>query len=125
MMKDMESRNNFCMQCGWCCRGHGNALMNREDISRISSYLKMSEYDFVLNYCFKKQYGLYLKVKNSVYYNGDCIFLNARTNLCEIHDVKPERCRSWPHWPELKTDPGFQSLAFQNCAAFRLTYSRG
>jgi Fe-S-cluster containining protein len=34
---------------------------------------------------------------------GRCIFLEeGRLATCRVHPVRPERCRSWPFWPELR-----------------------
>lgn len=33
---------------------------------------------------------------------GRCVFLlDGRRTACAIYPVRPERCRSWPFWPEL------------------------
>ena len=34
---------------------------------------------------------------------GRCVFLEeGRVAICRVHPVRPERCRSWPFWPELR-----------------------
>jgi Fe-S-cluster containining protein len=34
---------------------------------------------------------------------GRCVFLEeGRPATCRVHPVRPERCRSWPFWPEVR-----------------------
>jgi Fe-S-cluster containining protein len=35
-----------------------------------------------------------------------CVFLQGgRETRCGIYPVRPEKCRTWPYWPELAADP--------------------
>jgi Fe-S-cluster containining protein len=46
---------------------------------------------------------------------GRCPFLeDGRETSCRIHPVRPERCRSWPFWEELR-DPERLAEAVRLC----------
>lgn len=42
-----------------------------------------------------------------------CVFLEgSRQTSCGIYPVRPEKCRTWPYWPELLDNPeGLQRAA--------------
>ena len=42
-----------------------------------------------------------------------CVFLRgSRETNCGIYPVRPEKCRTWPYWPELLNNPeGLQRAA--------------
>jgi Fe-S-cluster containining protein len=47
---------------------------------------------------------------------GRCPFLrDGRSTACAIYPVRPERCRSWPFWPELAESPTELAEAVRLC----------
>jgi len=30
--------------------------------------------------------------------NGDCVFFDHDTRHCEVYDLRPRQCRTWPFW---------------------------
>jgi len=48
---------------------------------------------------------------------GRCVFLEERGGeaACGIYPVRPERCRTWPFWPELLADEGLLAEAMRGC----------
>lgn len=52
---------------------------------------------------------------------GRCVFLeDGRETRCAIHPVRPERCRSWPFWPELRDSPRELEEACRLCPGIAL-----
>lgn len=48
--------------------------------------------------------------------NGACTFLQeGRPAGCSVYEVRPARCRTWPFWPELRTDPVLERLVRRTC----------
>lgn len=81
-----------CLQCANCCKVMTPTFTD-EDLKRISSYFQMSEQDF-----FEK----WLVIDED---NGDrvnkiqpCQFLDLKTNMCTIYEIRPEDCRWFPHF---------------------------
>jgi len=47
---------------------------------------------------------------------GRCVFLEEGLEAtCRVHPVRPERCRSWPFWPELRDSANGLSEARRFC----------
>ena len=88
-----------CVGCGACCRWPSQVFLYAQDISNISSYLKMTAEKFVTEYCAvvwwswqgHLQFRIALLRKAS---NNECVFLE--TNRCTIHQVKPLLCKAGP-----------------------------
>jgi hypothetical protein len=52
---------------------------------------------------------------------GRCVFLaDGAVASCRIHPVRPERCRSWPFWPELADSPDALRRACRTCPGIEL-----
>lgn len=84
-----------CTGCGQCCTGApGFVWVSKEDIEKISKHLNISIKEFHKRYLRKvgKRYSL---LENPV--NFDCIFLEGKK--CEIYEVRPTQCRTYPWWP--------------------------
>ena len=62
----------------------------------MSDGFKITEQNFVKNYCQKTDGFIHLKeLKKN---NGNCIFL--KDNKCTVYKSRPIQCRTWPFWPE-------------------------
>jgi len=93
----MESKQIKCLKCGICCYGDIGAFIFPCDINPISSYLNISEIDFLRIYCVKEilntsagKVDIYSLVKNKPH----CVFLSD--NLCSIYSVRPIQCKRAP-----------------------------
>lgn len=78
-----------CLHCANCCKTTGPLLTNN-DISRISSKLRLSEKEFS---------EVYLKVDDEddrIFKSMPCPFLND-DNYCSIYEFRPRACRQFPH----------------------------
>ena len=95
-----------CKRCGNCCRGSGVVRITPEDARRVARFLRISIDDFYTKYTISFGADRWLKDKQ----NQECIFL--KENLCQVHEVKPEQCASFPQkWH----NPDFLSY----CAGFK------
>lgn len=99
-----------CRRCGACCRiKDGIVRVSDEEISRIASFLGMSEADFIdaETEVAPDRRGLVLKSRA----DGSCAYL-TEDSRCAINPVKPDKCRTFPHeWTN--------SDSFEVCPALR------
>lgn len=85
-----------CAGCGGCCTGApGFVWVTPTDITRISKLLGMSEPDFESQFT-RTVAGVRTSLKEHL--NGDCYFFDPITRHCQIYDVRPAQCRTWPFW---------------------------
>ena len=84
-----------CIGCGACCRiPNGIVRVGEDEISRIAGFLGMDEGEFISNETdvAPDRRGLILKSRE----DGSCVYL-SEDNRCMIHNVKPDKCRSFPY----------------------------
>jgi Fe-S-cluster containining protein len=79
-----------CLDCANCCKTM-SPTYTQKDISRISNYLGMTRTAFVEKWLYKDRAGDWINKKQP------CQFLNLKTNLCSIYDVRPGDCAGFPH----------------------------
>lgn len=86
-----------CRRSGNCCsRPDGFVRVDDADVRRIAAYLGLSERGFRSRFVAARGDRLVEGL------GPRCVFLEeGETARCRIYPVRPERCRSWPHWPEL------------------------
>lgn len=45
-----------------------------------------------------------------------CVFLqDGREAGCSIYEARPQKCREWPFWPEVRTDEKLRELVLRTC----------
>jgi len=67
-----------------------------DDATRIAAHLGLGEV------AFRSRYLAASGDRLAEGLAGRCVFLReGRETACAIYPVRPERCRSWPFWPEL------------------------
>lgn len=88
--KEVWAETN-CLSCGNCCRKM-SPTFTISDIKRISSHLKISVKDF-------KKRWLYFDKKDGDWMNVSqpCQFLDLKSNMCSIYEVRPRDCAGFPH----------------------------
>lgn len=117
-----------CSQCGNCCTGGpGFVWISDAEITRVAEHLGMSEQAMLRKYC-RRVAG---KISFKERINGrlhDCVFLTEidatrfderagrevhyRKRICQIYDVRPLQCRTWPFWPEnLESEKAWNTAA--------------
>ncbi len=78
-----------CLSCANCCKTIP-PILNKTDVKRISSHLKMKEATFI------KHYVTIDEDQDQVMNQSPCPFLGV-DNYCGIYEVKPKACREYPH----------------------------
>lgn len=84
-----------CTGCGECCRSPGYVEFTPVDITRAAAHLEIEELTFRDEYLVWDQGSWRIQVEDG----APCTFLEG--DLCQIHDVKPIQCRTYPFWPEV------------------------
>ncbi|HRW58976.1 MAG TPA: YkgJ family cysteine cluster protein [Chlamydiales bacterium] len=83
-----------CQGCSGCCQGfEGYVWITKEDVEKISTFLNISQKDFLKKYtrlCFGR---LSLIETNN---NYACVFL--KDQKCQIYPVRPVQCKTFPFW---------------------------
>lgn len=81
-----------CLSCANCCKVMSPTYTNA-DIKRISAHLEMRPKDF-------KEKWLYREKKENEWMNVSqpCQFLDLKTNMCTIYEVRPADCADFPHF---------------------------
>jgi uncharacterized protein len=84
--------NNIdCLACANCCKVMSPTYTNA-DIKRIAVYLKISS-DEMKSRWLKKERG----TGNWMNKTTPCQFLDLKTNLCGVYEVRPADCAGFPH----------------------------
>jgi Fe-S-cluster containining protein len=84
-----------CLACSNCCRNM-TPTFNFQDLKRISAHFRMSIKDF-------KEKWLYLNKEGEwMNRNQPCQFLDRKTNMCSIYEIRPLDCASFPHLTKKK-----------------------
>jgi uncharacterized protein len=84
--------NNIdCLACANCCKAMSPTYTNA-DIKRIAVYLKISS-DEMKSRWLKKERG----TGNWMNKTTPCQFLDLKTNLCGVYEVRPADCAGFPH----------------------------
>ena len=85
-----------CLTCANCCKTM-TPTYTPKDIKRISTYLGMTTKQF-------KDKWLYYDKKDGDWMNVQrpCQFLDLKTNMCSIYEVRPADCAGFPHFTKKK-----------------------
>ena len=94
-----------CLSCeGRCCSGEsGYIWINISEMKKIAQSLELEFDEFTSKYIKKVGYKYSLVEKK----NGDsfeCIFFDSKLKRCNIYDVRPVQCKSFPFWDSFKTN---------------------
>ena len=84
-----------CLACSNCCRTMTPTYTFR-DLQRISKHLNMTISQFKAKWLFKNREGEWMNV------NQPCQFLDRKTNMCSIYEVRPADCAEFPHLTKKK-----------------------
>ncbi len=88
LTKDFMSKIE-CSKCNNCCKGPSPEL-SKEEINDIAKYRKITVIEFMNNFVKDRENPF-----DEYSLNSPCPFF--RTNECEIKDVKPHLCASYPY----------------------------
>ena len=95
-----------CSGCGDCCTGApGFVWVNEAEIAAMAERLELGVEEF------KDQYTRKIGARRSLkeFGNGDCVFFDNHSRGCEVYDLRPRQCRTWPFWDSnLKSPKAWQ-----------------
>ena len=80
-----------CLSCANCCKVMTPTYTSK-DVRRIAAYLKMPVSEMKSKWL-KKERG----TGNWVNKTTPCQFLDLTTNMCNVYEVRPADCASFPH----------------------------
>ena len=85
-----------CLSCANCCKTM-SPTFTPTDIKRIANHFEMTPA------AFKEKWLVYDK-KDNDWLNKlqPCQFLNMKTNMCSIYDIRPADCSGFPHLTKRK-----------------------
>ncbi|XCN75108.1 MAG: YkgJ family cysteine cluster protein [Candidatus Electrothrix aestuarii] len=125
--KNLHYHNDFpyffnsdaCTDCGGkCCRGsQGYIWLNMEELENMAKARGISPDAFARQYVRQVNGGLSLQ-ERIINNEHLCCFLDPVDHYCTIYQQRPEQCRTFPFWEQLKTAfrelmhdcPGIESL---------------
>ena len=125
-----EGLSFTCTQCGNCCTGGpGYVWISDIEIDRLAEHLKLSRNEVLRQYCRKIGNRYSLKEFRNAAGLHDCVFLKEipakrrqgnrevtySRRICEIYDVRPLQCRTWPFWTGLLESPENWDAAAERC----------
>ena len=84
-----------CLSCANCCKSM-TPTFTVADIKRISAHLGTTPEAFKTAYLHKDKGGDWMNVKQP------CQFLDMKTNMCSIYEVRPADCAGFPHLSKKK-----------------------
>jgi Fe-S-cluster containining protein len=85
-----------CLACANCCKTM-TPTYTPKDIKRISSHFQMTVEQFKDKWLYKERSS-----GDWMNRNTPCQFLNTKTNLCTIYEIRPADCAGFPHLPKKK-----------------------
>jgi uncharacterized protein len=85
-----------CTGCGGCCTGApGFVWVNKAEVEALAAALRIDVAEF------ERRYVRKVGIRKSLieWSNGDCVFFHSESRTCEVYDIRPRQCRTWPFWP--------------------------
>jgi Fe-S-cluster containining protein len=92
--KEVWAETN-CLACSNCCRSM-TPTFTVHDMKRIATHFRMSVPAFKEKWLYKNKQGEWM---NRV---QPCQFLDLRTNMCSIYEIRPADCAGFPHLTKKK-----------------------
>jgi uncharacterized protein len=91
-----------CTGCGDCCTGApGYVWVNKAELEALAAAMRIEVKEF------ERRYVRKVGIRKSLieWSNGDCIFFHGESRTCQVYDVRPRQCRTWPFWPSNLASP--------------------
>ncbi|NPA51037.1 MAG: YkgJ family cysteine cluster protein [Epsilonproteobacteria bacterium] len=98
--------SSACASCGGeCCIGEsGYIWVSRQEIENIANFLKIDIKEFAKEYLIRAKNRYSLKEIKTPHLGYACIFFDIQKRVCNIYEVRPTQCRSFPFWEQFKSD---------------------
>lgn len=84
-----------CLECSNCCRAM-TPTFTKQDLKRISSHFGQTPEAFTEKWLYKDKGGDWMNK------NNPCQFLDLKTNMCSIYEIRPADCAGFPHLSKKK-----------------------
>lgn len=84
-----------CLACSNCCRTM-TPTFTFKDLQRIAPHLRMTIKQFREKWLYKNRQGEWMNRTTP------CQFLDRKTNMCNIYEVRPKDCAEFPHLTKKK-----------------------
>jgi len=99
---DFKFNQSACYSCkGKCCIGaSGYIWINYDEIAEVSNFLNLTIEEFSFRYLKKVKYKYSIREKKLSKNNFACIFFDLEKKRCQIYNVRPSQCRTYPFWEE-------------------------
>jgi uncharacterized protein len=104
-----------CLSCANCCKTM-TPTFNAKDIKRISAHLGQTEDEFKTKWLHRERGG----DRDWLNKTEPCQFLDMKTNMCGIYEVRPADCAGFPHLTKKFSD--FAHIHKQNVEYCPATY---
>ena len=90
-----------CLSCANCCKTM-TPTFTAKDIKRISAHLGQTEDEFKTKWLRRERGG----DRDWLNKTEPCQFLDMKTNMCGIYEVRPADCAGYPHLQKNMKDYG-------------------
>jgi Fe-S-cluster containining protein len=104
-----------CLNCANCCKVM-TPTYTLKDMKRISLHLGITVQQFKDKWLYKEE-----GTGDWINRNTPCQFLDIKTNMCTIYEVRPADCAGFPHLPKMKM-VGYMHIHKQNLEYCPATY---
>ena len=84
-----------CLTCANCCKSM-TPTFTKKDISRISAHFNQTQAEFKEKWLYQDKKGDWMNTKTP------CQFLEKKTNMCSIYEIRPADCAGFPHLAKKK-----------------------
>jgi uncharacterized protein len=101
-----------CTQCGNCCTGApGYVWVNKAEIAALAAAIRIGVEEF------EKRYVRQVGMRKSLieFANGDCVFFHHDARTCQVYEVRPRQCRTWPFWASNLATPAAWETMCEHC----------
>ena len=95
-IEPMVWQQTDCLACSNCCRLM-TPTFTFKDLKRISAHLGMTIKAFKEKWLYQNKEGEWMNRSQP------CQFLDRKTNMCSIYEVRPADCAEFPHLNKRKT----------------------
>jgi Fe-S-cluster containining protein len=101
-----------CTGCGNCCTGApGFVWVNDEEIAALANAVGETAEAFEDKYV--RKIGARKSLRE--FPGGDCVFFNSESRKCQVYEVRPRQCRTWPFWDSNLRTPEHWQRTCESC----------
>ncbi len=101
-----------CTGCGCCCIGApGYVWVNKAEIEAMASVLRLEVEEF------ERRYVRLIGIRKSLieFSDGNCVLFDDHSRGCQVYEVRPRQCRTWPFWASNLRTPETWQQTCRDC----------